>query len=115
VQATGQSSEPRRAIVLGAGDAARRLVAGIHLRDGWAVVGLLDDDPTKLGTRVGGIPVLGPLADLELPHIHAEATHVIVAMPGATADQRAQAIALAKQVGLLVLTVPSQSELQANA
>ena len=113
--ANGQHGEPRRAIVLGAGEAARRLVAGIHLRDGWTVLALLDDDPAKRGSRVGGIPVLGPLADLALPHVHAEATHVIVAMPGVSAAQRAQAIAVAKQAGLLVLTVPSQNELQADA
>jgi lipopolysaccharide/colanic/teichoic acid biosynthesis glycosyltransferase len=111
----GQQGEPRRAIVLGAGEAARRLIAGIHLRDGWTVLALLDDDPAKRGSRVGGLPVLGPLADLVLPHIRAEATHVIVAMPGAPAEQRARAIALAKEAGLLVLTVPSQSELQGAA
>lgn len=111
-QANGQSDEPRRAIVLGAGEAARRLLAGIHLRDGWVVVALLDDDPAKRGTRVSGVPVLGPLSDLALPHVHAEATDVIVAMPGATPEQRGHALALANSVGLRVLTVPSQSELQ---
>jgi len=111
-QANGQSDAPRRAIVLGAGEAARRLVAGIHLRDGWVVIALLDDDPAKRGTRVGGIPVLGPLADLALPHIHAEATHVIVAMPGASEAQRGQAIAIGRLAGLQVLTVPSQNELK---
>ena len=111
-RANGQSGELRRAIVLGAGEAARRLVAGIHLRDGWTVLALLDDDPAKRGSRIGGIPVLGSLADLALPHIHAEATHVVVAMPGATAAQRAHAVAMARALGLLVLTVPSQAELQ---
>ena len=36
-------------------------------------------------------------------------------MPGATPGQRAQALSLAKQTGLQVLTVPSQHELQAEA
>lgn len=111
-QANGQSGDPRRAIVLGAGEAARRLVAGIHLRDGWTVLALLDDDPAKRSSRIGGIPVLGPLADLALPHIHADATHVVVAMPGATPAQRAKAVNLARSLGLQVLTVPSQAELQ---
>lgn len=110
----GQSGEVRRAIVLGAGDVARRLIAGMHLRDGWTVVALLDDDPAKRGSRIGGIPVLGPLADLALPHVHAEATHVVLAMPDASAAYRAQAAALARQLGLQVLTVPQQSELQAE-
>lgn len=111
----GLSDESKRAIVLGAGEAARRLIAGIHMRDGWTVVAMLDDDPAKKGTRIGGVPVIGPLADLALPHICQEATHVIVAMPGATAEQRANVLALARQVGLEVLTVPSQNELRAEA
>ena len=114
-RANGLEGEPRRAIVLGAGEAARRLVAGIHMRDGWTVLALLDDNPAKQGERVGGIPVLGRLADLALPHICADATHVIVAMPGASPEQRAHAIDLARHAGLLVLTVPSQSELRSQA
>ena len=113
-RANGLAGEPRRAIVLGAGEAARRLVAGIHLRDGWAVQALLDDDPAKQGGRVGGVTVVGPLAQLRLPHVTFGATHVIVAMPGATPAQREEAIRLARRTGLDVLTVPSQSELQAQ-
>ena len=105
----------RRAIVLGAGEAARRLVAGIHRRDGWTVLGLLDDDPAKQKLRIGGVPVLGPLERVTLPHIRAGATHLIVAMPGASTERRNAVIALARETGLEVLTVPSQSELMAEA
>ena len=111
---TGSEGEPRRAVVLGAGHAARGLIAGIHRRDGWSVLAMLDDDPAKKGLRIGGIPVLGVIADLARPEITTGATHVIVAMPGASAVQRERAIKLAKQTGLLVLTVPSQHELQAE-
>ena len=45
-QITGGDAEIRRALVLGAGEAARRLLAGIH-QQGWTVLGLLDDDPAK--------------------------------------------------------------------
>ena len=55
---TGGSGEIRRALVLGAGDAARLLLAGIH-QQGWMVLGLLDDDPAKQGARIAGVPVLG--------------------------------------------------------
>lgn len=108
----GLTGETRRAIVLGAGGAARRLVAGIHRHDGWTVLALLDDDPAKRGMRIEGVPVVGSLASLGLPHILKEATHVIVAMPGASAHQRNGAIALAKSTGLRVLTVPSLREMQ---
>ena len=106
--------ELRRAVVLGAGEAARRLVGTIHRRDGWTVLALLDDDPAKQGLRVGGVSVQGVLADLVFPHILAGATHVIVAMPGATQEQRDRALELARHSGLQVMNVPSRMELQSE-
>ncbi len=108
---TGSETEVRRAIVLGAGEAAKRLLATIH-QQGWIVLGLLDDDPAKRGARIGDVPVLGVLADLPRLALLREATQVIVAMPGATASQRQRAIKMAGVSGLPVLTVPSASELQ---
>jgi len=108
----GLEVETRRAIVLGAGEAARRLIAGIHMRDGWNVLGLLDDDPGIRGQRLAGIPVLGALADVSRPHICSGATHIIVAMPGASEEERSRAFSLAKQTGLPVLTVPAHHELE---
>ena len=109
--ASGVDGEARRAVVLGAGEAARRLVGAIHRRDGWTVLALLDDDPAKQGLRIGGVTVQGSIADVVLPHLLAGATHVIVAMPGAPAERRAQVIELARQTGLPVLSVPSKLEL----
>ena len=110
-QITGSNADVRRAIVLGAGEAAKRLLATIH-QQGWIVLGLFDDDPAKRGARIGGVPVLGALADVATPELRAGATHVIVALPGATAAQRRHAIEAAAATGLEVLTVPSASELQ---
>jgi FlaA1/EpsC-like NDP-sugar epimerase len=108
---TGSEVEVRRAIVMGAGEAAKLLLASIH-QQGWIVLGLLDDDPAKRGARIGAATVLGRLADVLKLEIRAEATHVIVAMPSATVAKRREAIELAATTGLPVLTVPSSSELQ---
>jgi len=111
-RASGVEGETRRAIVLGAGEAARQLVGTIHRRDGWTVLALLDDDPAKQGLRIGGVTVQGSIADVTLPHLLAGATHVIVAMPGVAAEQRERVILLARQTGLPVLSVPSRLALQ---
>jgi FlaA1/EpsC-like NDP-sugar epimerase len=108
---TGSDAEVRRAVVLGAGEAARLLLAGLQ-QQGWIIIGLLDDDPAKRDARIGGAPVLGTLADVNRPDVTAGATHLITAMPGATAAQRRRAIELASATGLPVLTVPSFSELR---
>jgi len=106
----GSVVEMRRALVLGAGDAGRLLLAGIQ-HEGWVVVGLLDDDPVKQRSRIAGVPILGPLASVKT---HAERhgiTHLVLAMPGASATQRRRAIELAATTGLPMLTVPSAQEL----
>jgi FlaA1/EpsC-like NDP-sugar epimerase len=108
---TGSENDVRRGIVLGAGEAARMLLAGLH-QEGWTVLGLLDDDPAKHGARIGGAPVLGAIDEIVGLDVLREATHVIVALPAATAAQRRRAIELAAGTGLPVLTVPTFSELR---
>ena len=107
---TGGDVEVRRAIVMGAGEAAKRLLAGIH-QQGWIVLGLLDDDPAKQGARIADLHVLGPLSAIADQAVRGVATHIIVAMPSARASQRRRALELAAPWGLPVLTVPSADEL----
>ena len=108
---SGSAQEQRRALVMGAGDAGRLLVAGIQHSQGWAVVGFLDDAPAKQGGRVAGVPVLGPLKQAREQALVHGITHVIVAMPSASTAERRRALELAGQAGLPVLTVPSSDEL----
>ncbi|HEY6512492.1 MAG TPA: nucleoside-diphosphate sugar epimerase/dehydratase, partial [Burkholderiaceae bacterium] len=108
---TGSDAEVRRALVLGAGEAARLLVAGIH-RQGWIVLGLLDDDPLKQGARIAGMTVLGPLSKLRDPAALGAATHLIMAMPSVRGARRREVLELAASAGLPVVTVPSVDELR---
>ncbi len=105
------SSEPRRALVMGAGQAARLLLAGIQ-EQGWSVVGLFDDDPAKRKARIAGMPVLGTLEAVADARLRGNATHIVVALPSATGAQRRRALDLAGSTGLHVLTVPSIDELR---
>jgi FlaA1/EpsC-like NDP-sugar epimerase len=108
---TGSEREIRRAIVMGAGAAARLLLAGIH-EQGWIVLGLLDDDPGKRRARIGGVPVLGPLEAIRDKAVRGAATHIVIALPGASAAQRRRALELAAGTGLPVVTVPTVDELR---
>ena len=107
----GGAVESRRALVLGAGEAARLLLAGVQ-HQGYVIVGLLDDDPAKQRARIGAVPVLGPLSELTT-HIEQQGiTHLIVAMPSLRLPDRRRLIEQAAQTGLPVLTVPSAEELR---
>ncbi len=105
-EVTGQ-----RALVLGAGSAAKLLIAGIQHR-GWSVVGLLDDDVRKHGARISGVTVWGGLDKLSQPDLLDDVTHLVLAMPSATGAQRKRALDLAAATGLPVLTVPTSDELR---
>ncbi|RYG90250.1 MAG: polysaccharide biosynthesis protein [Alphaproteobacteria bacterium] len=108
---SGSAQEQRRALVMGAGDAGRLLVAGLQHSQGWVIVGFLDDTPDKRSARVAGVPVLGRLEQApEFAAMHG-ITHLIIAMPGAAVPHRRRALDVAGKVGLPVLTVPSSEEL----
>jgi FlaA1/EpsC-like NDP-sugar epimerase len=111
---TGSEQEIRRAVVMGAGAAARLLLAGIH-EQGWVVLGLLDDDAAKRGARINGVPVLGPLQAVTDKAVLGAATHIVIALPGAPAAVRRRALDLAASTGLPVVTVPSVDELRTGS
>jgi FlaA1/EpsC-like NDP-sugar epimerase len=109
--AGAQGGIQQRALVMGAGEAARLLLSAIH-RQGWRVVGLLDDDPAKLGARIAGVQVRGTLEDVAREDVRGDATHLIIAMPGAPDTLRHRALQLAAASGLRVLTMPTLEELR---
>lgn len=109
---SGHTSEHRYAVVIGAGQLAQRLVAGLHRRDGWFIVALLDEDTSLHGRWIGGVRVEGGFARLRDPGLIVKATHAIVALDAAT-DQEAVALALAKDAGLTIMSVPRAHELDA--
>jgi FlaA1/EpsC-like NDP-sugar epimerase len=108
---TGGYVTGQRALVLGAGAAAKLLISGIQHR-GWTVLGLLDDDVRKHGARVAGVTVWGGLDRLSDADVMDDVTHLILAMPSATGAQRKRALDLATATGLPVVTVPNANELR---
>lgn len=72
-----------RILIIGAGplgqDIARSFVE--HAWMGLETVGFLDDDPTKHGQSIGGIPVFGALADAPKIVAAQRITDVVIALP----------------------------------
>lgn len=101
-------------IVLGAGEAAVALLKDLARSTQWRVVALLDDDKTMLGREIFGIKVLGAIKHLAEIHQRFEVKHVIIAMPSAHHQKRRQAVVLANELGLEVLTVPAIDDLMSG-
>jgi FlaA1/EpsC-like NDP-sugar epimerase len=94
-------------LVLGAGDAADALIRDLSAKRTWRVVGLLDDTERKQGRQIHGVPVRGKLADLARIAADLQVEHAIIAMPSVSHTVRRQAMHLAAEAGLKVMTVPS--------
>ncbi|MCC6658295.1 MAG: polysaccharide biosynthesis protein [Rhodocyclaceae bacterium] len=106
----GVRFEGEPVLVMGAGDAAMALLRELkHSRD-WRVVGLLDDDGSKRGRDIDGIPVLGSFDSVAIQAERLGVTHAIIAMPSSSASQRRRAAELAGAASLAVLTVPAMAD-----
>jgi FlaA1/EpsC-like NDP-sugar epimerase len=102
-----------RALVYGAGNAGAIVgrMAATGALPAVRVVGYLDDDPRKRGSRLLGHRVLGPLDQLGSFVERTEATLLIVAIPSATPAAIRRAVELAQASRLEVKIVPPLRDL----
>jgi FlaA1/EpsC-like NDP-sugar epimerase len=106
-----------RSLVYGAGEAGTTL-ARLAKRDrsvGIEVVGFLDDDPNKRGSRLYGERIYGSLDDLATAVRQRRASQLVVAMPSAPGAQIRMAVDHAQELGLQVRIVPPLDELLGDA
>jgi FlaA1/EpsC-like NDP-sugar epimerase len=108
-------SEARRPVlVLGGDEAGVHLVRELARSSEWRAVGILDDEIAKHGGQLHGVTVLGGLADIALWSQKLGVHDSILALPQAPHSVRRRAIALARDAGLNVLTVPAFDDLMSG-
>ena len=98
----------RRVIIVGAGKSGAQLANIIH--DMWPppfnTIGLVDDDPEKVGTEISGLKVLGTNADLfDLVREH-QATDLIFSIMGDMDAAVFEKVLEAEERGIEVTTMP---------
>jgi len=98
----------RKVILIGAGGAAQTVIREIkRLKNSYEAVGCVDDDRSKLGIRIHGIPVIGTvdqLPDLLTAH---PVDEVLIAVPSATGKQMQRFVRICEQTGVRFKTVPA--------
>jgi FlaA1/EpsC-like NDP-sugar epimerase len=105
--------DSRRAVIIGAGDAGVSVLKELldTPRSGVVPVALVDDDPAKRGTRICGVPVAGSLAALADVLYTFHASEVLICIPSATQIQRHRILAVCRQCGVPVRTLPCVADL----
>jgi len=108
----------RNVLIYGAGAAAIMLLREIRSNPSlhYRVLGLLDDDPKKLGMELMGVRVVGRGRDAALIvdryHRHAETVHeIVIAMPSASGSSMNDALANCRAAGVPCKTIPGVGEL----
>ena len=109
----GMMRHPRAqpVLVLGAGDAAARLLRELAQSRQWRVVGILDDEAGRVGNAIQGVKILGGLEQLGAVALGLGVHRAIIAMPDASHRRRKLAVDLCTAAGLKVMTVPSYDDL----
>jgi FlaA1/EpsC-like NDP-sugar epimerase len=106
----------RPAIIVGAGAAGGLIVRELleNTQLGITPVGILDDDPLKLGLRLHNIPVVGALSDLSKMSGRLGVADVIVAIPSAPGRVVRDVVRQASELRLVTRTVPGLYEILAG-
>ena len=117
---SGAGRTPGRALqriaIIGAGDVGARLANEFlsHPARGFKPVLFLDDDETKHGKQVHGVPVAGRPELLAEQRLAEGLDKAVIAMPSAPARRLREVLAAAATHGLKVEIVPSLEELAAG-
>ena len=98
----------RRVVIIGAGRAGSTLAGQIKKMDPppYTLVGFIDDDTSKVGTKIAGLSVLGKSADLMGIIAKENITDIIFSISGDMQPSMYAAILNAEEKGIEVNTMP---------
>jgi FlaA1/EpsC-like NDP-sugar epimerase len=104
----------RRALIVGAGDAGETIVRDMKRRHVYDPIGFIDDDPTKIGQAIHGVPVLGSRDDLRGLVERQRLDEVVIAIPGARPALVRQIVETLRTCTVSISTVPSRRDIIAG-
>ena len=100
-----------RLLLLGAGSSGEKIIREVKENPSstYRIMGLLDDDPSKIGTTIHNIPILGKIEDLHT--ISTSYDEILICIPTATNTQMRSIVSQCKVVGKPYRTIPTVYEL----
>ena len=98
-----------RTMIIGAGDAARLLLGEITLNDSIKnkVCCIIDDNRSKKGARIHGIPIVGTRKDIEEMVYKYQIQEVIIAIPSADKEEIAKIVKECQKTDCAIKILPS--------
>ena len=106
------SSRSKRVMVVGAGFAAQMVIRELaRPNSGYVAVGCVDDDRSKIGVHIQGVPVLGTIEELEILVEDNPAEEILIAIPSASGKQMRRITDACQKAKLPFKTVPTLSDI----
>jgi FlaA1/EpsC-like NDP-sugar epimerase len=109
----GLVARGKEVLIVGAGDAGEQVVRELLRSPGvrYTPIGLVDDDPRKRNLHLHGVRVLGATADLPDLLRDSHPDEVLIAIPGASGEDRGRIVEVCQKAGVPVKTLPGLYEL----
>ncbi len=106
-------TERQRVLLVGAGMAGFQIVQEVRQNPqlNLEIVGFVDDDPTKVGRKVEGVPVHGKTSQMVAIAQHLNADEVLISMPSANASQIRKIVNQARGSSLKLKVLPGHGEI----
>jgi FlaA1/EpsC-like NDP-sugar epimerase len=103
----------KRFVIVGAGNAGEALLREIHRMPvaEYEAIGFIDDEPTKQGISIHGIPVLGTVEQLPKICKNRNVEEIAIAMPSASPTQLRRVIQVCTGTKIRFRTVPSITDI----
>jgi FlaA1/EpsC-like NDP-sugar epimerase len=108
-----QRKRRKRALIVGAGNSGEMIVRQINREPqlGYVPVCFVDDDVTKKGNRIHGVPVSGTIKDIPELVKSRRIEEIIIAVPSATAKQMRRVVEYCEKSSAPFRTLPGAKEL----
>lgn len=102
----------KKALIIGAGLAGKLLINEIHNNPNfnYEVMGLIDDDPTKLHQSISSVSVIGSTLDIPKLVDDLMIDEIIFAIPSLSGEQKKRILEIINQSKVRMKTLPNLSE-----
>jgi FlaA1/EpsC-like NDP-sugar epimerase len=105
--------DKKRILLVGAGDSAEQVIREVHDNHHlpYNLIGIVDDNPAKVGLKIHGIPIVGLIEDLEEHIKRLRAKELLIAISSASGQQMKRLVSLCQASGVPFKVLPGLGEL----
>lgn len=111
-----KNKEPRKLLIIGAGSATNNIVKSIkeNMKHIYNIVGIIDDDPEKIGGMISGVPVLGDRNSIIDICKQKSVEIIFFSISNISSEDRKEIIDLCQDTNVKVRILPSTEDIIRN-